>query len=157
MCTSLKSQQCVHVTKLLQITGLTGPSSVGSQLYKTIVRAFCHLQYVELSYAHQSMIYIVMRMCIENCKIFIICVWPTCHDDHCLVTLLTFVWSSTSLWLISQFYWWIKVFLLPHFSETLPTVCSRSVTSNIKLLFTFSWETEYSYATSSKLRDVLGL
>jgi len=111
--TSLKPQQRVNnITKLLHITGLTGPSSVSPQLYKTIVGSSCHLQYLELPYAHQCMNYIEMHMCIENCKIFIIYVWPACLDDRCLVTLLTFVWSCTSLWLISQLYWWIKVFLV---------------------------------------------
>ena len=37
-----------HIHKLLHVSGLTGPSSGSVQLYTIIVRAYYHLQCVEL-------------------------------------------------------------------------------------------------------------
>jgi len=38
--------------ELLYVSDLTGPPSGSAQLYKTIFRPYCHLQYVELSKVH---------------------------------------------------------------------------------------------------------
>jgi len=41
----------MNIHELLHVSGINGPSSGGAQLYntRTIVRPYCHLQYVERS------------------------------------------------------------------------------------------------------------
>jgi len=58
-----KGTQCVIITKfffnihkLIRVWSLTGPSSGSAQLCKTIVRPYCHPQYVQMSEVDQYMI-----------------------------------------------------------------------------------------------------